>query len=688
MTSSETPQETPELLGRIENTIRFLTVDAVERAGIGHVGAAMALAAAAFELWDHHLRFDPREPSWPLRDRFVLSNGHASMLQYALLHLFGFDLGLADIQKFRQLGSRTPGHPEYGETPGIELTTGPLGQGFAHGVGLALAARMTASQLGGGAVGVAAADDRDRPGRHFVYGIAGDGDMMEGISSEAASFAAHHGLGNLIYLYDDNQITIDGSTSITFSESVPRRFEAYGWHVVDSLDGQDRLGLRAALEAARAETGRPSLIVLKTLIGRGSPHVAGKSKAHGGPLGAEEAKASKESMGWPLEPEFLVPEDVRAYCSARGEAKHAERRASDARLQTWRESNPELAARWDGARNRVMPEDLVERLVEGMDGVAEATRKHSGTVLQRLAELVPYLAGGSADLAGSAAPPIVKGVGVVGSQAGEGQDPFAGRNIHFGVREHAMGAIANGIGLDGTFLPYCGSFLIFSDYMRPSIRLAALMKTPTLFVFTHDSIFVGEDGPTHQPVEQLDGLRAVPGLTVFRPADGVETAMAYAWYLQQARGPVLLSLTRQGVPALERPAGFRPADVWKGAYVVLEPGERPAVVLLATGSEVGLAVEAAKVLEADGLQARVVSMPSVELFLQQPEAEQDAVLPDDGTPIVAIEAARGESLRRFVGRRGLVIGMEGFGASAPYEALAEHFGFTAAQVARRVKQAV
>lgn len=688
MTSSVTPQETPELLGRIENTIRFLTVDAVERAGIGHVGAAMALAAAAFELWDHHLRFDPRDPSWPLRDRFVLSNGHASMLQYALLHLFGFDLGLADIQKFRQLGSRTPGHPEYGETAGIELTTGPLGQGFAHGVGLALAARMTASQLGGGADGTAAADDRDRPGRHFVYGIAGDGDMMEGISSEAASFAAHHGLGNLIYLYDDNQITIDGSTSITFSESVPRRFEAYGWHVVDSLDGQDRLGLRAALEAARAETGRPSLIVLKTLIGRGSPGVAGKSKAHGGPLGAEEAKASKESMGWPLEPEFLVPEDVRAYCNARGEAKHAERLESDRRLKAWRESNPELAARWDEARNRVMPADLVERLVEGMDGVADATRKHSGTVLQRLADLVPYLAGGSADLAGSAAPPLVKGVGVVGPDAGAGTDSFAGRNIHFGVREHAMGAIANGIGLDGTFLPYCGTFLIFSDYMRPAIRLAALMKVPTLFVFTHDSIFVGEDGPTHQPVEQLDGLRAVPGLTVFRPADGVETAMAYAWYLQQAGGPVLLSLTRQGVPALERPADFQPDDVWKGAYVVREPSERAAVVLLATGSEVGLAVEAAKVLEADGLQARVVSMPSVELFLQQPEAEQDAVLPDDGTPIVAIEAARGESLRRFVGRRGLVIGMEGFGASAPYEALAEHFGFTAAQVARRVKQAV
>ncbi|MBW2500840.1 MAG: transketolase [Deltaproteobacteria bacterium] len=685
MTAPETPEETPELLERIENTIRFMAVDAIERAGIGHVGAPMALAAAAFELWDHHLRFDPQDPSWPLRDRFVLSNGHASMLQYALLHLFGFDLSMEDIANFRQLGSRTPGHPEYGETAGVELTTGPLGQGFAHGVGMALAARMTASQLGGG---VDSGGDRDRPGQHIVYGFVGDGDLMEGVASEAASFAGHHALGNLIYIYDDNDITIDGGTAITFGEDVPRRFEAYGWHVIDSIDGQDRAGLRAALEAARQETGRPSLIVLKTLIGRGSPKVAGKNKAHGGPLGAEEAQAAKESMGWPVEPELFVPDEVRAYCAARGEAKHAERLASDQRLDAWRSQCPDLAARWDAARGRVMPDDLASRLLEGMDGVAAATRKHSGAALERLAELVPYMAGGSADLAGSAAPPIIESTGIVGPAAGHGQDPFAGRNIHFGVREHAMGAIANGIGLDGTFLPYCGTFLIFSDYMRPAIRLAALMKTKTLFVFTHDSIFVGEDGPTHQPVEQLDGLRVIPGLTVFRPADGVETAMAYAWYLQQAGGPVLLSLTRQGVPGLERPAGFQPQDVWKGAYIVSEPSERAHVVLLATGSEVSLAVDAAAELAGDGVRARVVSMPSVDLFLARSEAEQEAVLPDDGTPIVAIEAGRGESLRRFVCRHGLVIGLERFGASAPYQTLAEHFGFTASSVATRVKQVI
>jgi transketolase len=678
-------QDQSDLSLRIENTLRFLAVDAVERAGIGHVGAAMALSAAAFELWDNHLRFDPKDPGWPLRDRFVLSNGHASMLQYGLLHLFGYDLTIEDLAKFRTLGSRTPGHPEYGETAGVELTTGPLGQGFAHGVGMALAGRMTASQFGGSMGGGEASADRDRPGQHFIYGFVGDGDLMEGVSAEAASFAGHHELGNLIFIYDDNQITIDGGTEITFGESVPARFEAYGWQVIDSIDGQDRSGLAAALESARSETGRPTLIILKTLIGRGAPNFEGKNKAHGGPLGADETRLAKEGLGWPTEPDLLVPDDVREYCSHRAAAKHADRVASDARLEAWRRGNGEIAERWDGARERRLPSDLIAKLLDGMDVASAATRKHSAVMLERLALLVPYMAGASADLAGSAAPPIVAGVGIVGPAAGEGVDPFAGRNIHFGVREHAMGAIANGIGLDGTFLPYCGTFMIFSDYMRPAIRLAALMKTRTLFVFTHDSIFVGEDGPTHQPIEQLDSLRLVPGLTVFRPADGVETAMAYAYALKEAKGPILLSLTRQGVPALERPAAFDPMDVWKGAHVVSEPSEKAEVVLVATGSEVGVAVGAAAELAADGIRARVVSMPCVSLFLEQSEVAQDAIIPDDGTPIVAIEAGRGETLRRFVGRRGLVIGMDRFGASAPYSVLAEHFGFTASQVAARVK---
>ncbi len=689
-TPSSVPAGTddPALLEQIENTIRFLAVDAVERAGIGHVGAAMALAASAFELWDNHLRFDPKDPAWPLRDRFVLSNGHASMLQYALLHLFGYDLSLDDIANFRQLGSRTPGHPEYGDTAGVELTTGPLGQGFAHGVGMALAAKMTASQFGCGG------DGNDRPGQHFVYGFVGDGCLMEGVASEAASFAGSHALGNLIYVYDDNSITIDGRTDITFNENVPQRFEAYGWHVIDSVDGQDRAGFSAALEAARGETDRPTLIVLKTLIGRGAPNFEGRNKAHGGPLGEEETRLAKAGLGWPTEGDLVVPDAVRSYCAERGALKTAARQASDANLEAWRAANADTAAAWDVARGRQMPADLVAKLVDGLDGAKNATRKHSQTVLERLADLVPYMTGGSADLAGSAAPPIVKSAGFVGPAAGDG-DRFAGRNIHFGVREHAMGAIANGIGLDGTFLPYCGTFMIFSDYMRPSIRLAALQKTPTLFVFTHDSIFVGEDGPTHQPVEQVDSLRVMPGITVFRPADGVETAMAYAYYLlkavgapQEDRAPVLLSLTRQGLPGLERPSSFTPEDVWKGGYVVSDPSEKADVVLIATGSEVSLAVEAASDLANDGVKARVVSLPCVELFLEQSEADQDAVIPDDGTPIVAIEAGRGETLRRFVGRRGLVIGMESFGASAPYADLAEHFGFTAKNVAKRVKTAL
>ncbi len=562
-----TPDPSAALRERIENTIRFLAVDAVEKASSGHPGAPMALAGPAFELWNHHMRFDPQDPSWPLRDRFVLSNGHASMLLYSLLHLFGYDLSLDDIKKFRQIGSKTPGHPELGDTPGVEVTTGPLGQGFAHGVGMALAARMTASQFDGDAIA-----DRDRPGHHFIYGFMGDGCLMEGVTSEAASFAGSHSLGNLIFVYDDNSITIDGETNITFREDVPKRFEAYGWHVIDSVEGQDRAGFAAALLAGREETSQPTLIILKTLIGRGAPNFEGRNKAHGGPLGKAETELAKKGLGWPTKGDLVIPKEVRSYCDGRSATKTAERADIDKHLESWCKANPESAERWDTARNRSMPEDLIEKLLDGLDGEA-ATRKHSQAVLERLAELVPYMTGGSADLAGSAAPPIIKSAGIVGPGAGPGIDPFAGRNIHFGVREHAMGAIANGIALDGTFLPYCGTFMIFSDYMRPSIRLAALQQARTLFVFTHDSIFVGEDGPTHQPVEQIDSLRVMPDLTVFRPADGVETAMAYAYYLTQTTGPILLSLTRQGLPGLERPESFDPKDVWNGAYIVSDPAE-------------------------------------------------------------------------------------------------------------------
>jgi len=661
---------------RIENTIRFLAVDAVEAAGCGHPGAPMGLARPAFLLWDRFLRFDPGDPHWPLRDRFVLSNGHASMLQYALLHLFGAGLTLDDLRDFRQLGSRTPGHPEVGDTPGVEVTTGPLGQGFAHGVGMALAARLTAARF---------ARDGRGPGGHRVWGIVSDGDLMEGISHEAASLAGHLGLGNLVYLYDDNHITIDGPTHLSFSEDVRGRFEAYGWHV-EEADGEDVDALERALEAGAAEASRPTLVVCRTLIGRGSPNKAGTSGVHGAALGGDEARMAKELAGWPTEPTFLVPDDVRAFLAERTEAKRAEADEARRALEAWREACPGEAAAWDAARGRELPGDLGPWLAEGLEGVDNPTRKHSAAVLQKLSERVPWLVGGSADLAGSGAPPVVKGRGTVGPGHEEGSDPFAGQNLYFGVREHAMAAVSNGIALDGTLQPYCGTFLIFSDYMRPSLRLAALMRAKTLFVFTHDSIFVGEDGPTHQPIEQLDSLRAIPGLTVFRPADGLETAMAYAWALQRAEGPVALSLSRQKVVALKREAGFRLEDVWRGAYVLSQPSGPPDVVLAASGSEVPLACETASMLAERGLAARVVSVPSLELFWQQPADERAAVVPDDGTPVVAVEAARGQAFGRLVGPRGLIVGMDRFGASAPWEQLADHFGFTPEKLTARVAE--
>jgi len=663
-----------ELRARIENTIRFLAVDAVERAGCGHPGAPMGLARPAFELWDRHLRFDPADPRWELRDRFVLSNGHASMLLYSLLHLFGFDLPMDELVRFRQLGSRTPGHPEYGDTPGVEITTGPLGQGFAHGVGMALAGRLARSRFGA---------DGEGPGHHYVYGIVSDGDLMEGVSSEAGSLAGHLRLGNLIYLYDDNQITIDGPTSISFSEDVARRFEAQRWHV-QRVDGEDHLGLRRALEAARAETERPSLVCVRTTIGHGSPNRGGTSKAHGEKLGAEEVRLTKQALGWPLEPEFWIPDDVRAYFAGRRERLRAARAEADARLARWRTAHPARAEAFVAARERRLPADLEARLVQGLAEKKDATRKHGAVALDRLAEAAAYFVGGSADLAGSAAPPILKSRGYVGPAAGDGADPFAGANFYFGVREHAMAAITNGIALDGTFRPYCGTFLVFSDYMRPSLRLAALMRLPSIFVFTHDSIFLGEDGPTHQPIEHLDALRAIPGVRLFRPADGVETALAWAWAARHAGGPTIFAFSRQDLRPLERNAPLSPAVFARGAYAVQDPGPAARVVLLATGSEVALACDAAEKLRGEGVPARVVSMPCVELFLEQPLAWQRALVPADGATVVAVEAGRGESLRRFVGTRGLVHGIDRFGASAPLADLARFFGFTPDQLAARV----
>lgn len=664
---------TPQLREQIENTIRFLAVDAVEAAGCGHPGAPMGLARPAFEIWNEHLRFDPTDPAWPLRDRFVLSAGHASMLLYSLLHLYGFDLSLDDIRNFRQLDSKTPGHPEYGDTPGVEVTTGPLGQGFGHGVGMALAGRIARARYGVGDVG---------PGLHHVYGIVSDGDLMEGVSYEASSFAGHLGLGNLVYLYDDNRITIDGPTSLSFSEDVAQRFESQRWHV-HKVDGEDHEGISAALTAAREAEDRPSLIITRTTIGYGSPNKADTSGAHGAKLGGDEVRLTKEALGWPQEPTFLVPDEVRAYLAGRIAAKQSERKAADSRLEGWRESHPENAAAWDAARAQRVPEDLPEQLAAGLEDKKAATRSHSHAVLQKLGEVTPFLVGGSADLTGSNNTDV-NASGWIGPGA---DGAFAGANIWYGIREHAMGTVANGIALDGTFRPYVGTFLVFSDYMRPSIRLAALMGVKSVYVFTHDSIFLGEDGPTHQPVEHLDALRAIPGLTVFRPADGVETAGAWAWIAEHADGPAMLALSRQGLPPLDRETGFSVRDIWRGAYCVQRGSDHPDGVLMATGSEVAVACEAAEILTGEGKTIRVVSAPCLELFEAEGEAYQRELLPD-GVPVIAIEAARGGSFLRWTGSQDAILGISGFGQSAPASDLAERYGFTAAQVAERVKAAL
>ena len=657
----------------IENTIRCLAVDAVERAGCGHPGAPMGLARPAFALWHDHLNFDPNRPDWPLRDRFILSAGHASMLIYSLLHLFGYDVSLADIKNFRQWESKTPGHPEYGMTPGIEVTTGPLGQGFAHGVGMALAGLLTRSRFG---------RDGRGPGYHRVYGIVSDGDLMEGVSYEAASLAGHLGLGNLIYLYDDNQITIDGGTDLSFSENVAERFTAQRWHV-QKVDGQDLDGLNAALAAAKAEEARPSIIIMRTTIGFGSPNRAGTSDVHGSKLGAEETRLTKERLGWPTEPDFIIPAEVSAYMGRHLEERARARAEQATHMVQWEREHPALHQAWLDARARKVPHDLSARLLDGMDAKADATRKHGGEVLARLTKILPYMVGGSADLAGSAAPPLIKTSPPVGPGAGAEQDPFAGRNLYFGIREHAMTAITNGINLDGTLMGYCGTFLIFSDYMRPSIRLAALMEVRSTFVLTHDSIFLGEDGPTHQPVEHLDSLRAMPGLTLFRPADGVETAMAWSWVLQHARGPVALALTRQTVPLFARRADFQPEEVWRGAYKVADHGAEPRVVLVATGSEVPVACAAAADLVQGGIACRVVSLPCLELFVAQPANYQAELIPPD-KPVVLLEAGVGESLRCVAGGPVLNLGVRRFGASAPYGELTRRFGFTPEAVSRAV----
>jgi transketolase len=660
------PPASRELVEKAVNTIRMLAADAVQQANSGHPGMPMGAADMAFVLWTRHLRFDPTEPRWIGRDRFVLSAGHGSMLLYGLLHLAGFDCSLDDLRKFRQFGSRTPGHPEFGHLPGVEVTSGPLGQGFANGVGMALGHAMLDGKLGPGSP---IADP-------YVYAIVSDGDLMEGVAAEAASFAGHNRLGRLVYLYDDNEITIDGKTSIAFTgEDVTRRFEGYGWHV-QAVDGRDHEGIHRAIEAAKAETRRPSLIRVRTVIGYGSPGRAGKSAAHGAPLGEDELRATKKQLGWPEEPRFLVPDDVRAFWREVQAEKAAQVKAARDREAAWRAAHPDAAALLDVHAERWVPERILERMLDDKPA-ADATRKLSHGVLQRIAPLVPSLVGGSADLAESNLTDM-KGAGSFSP------DTPAGRNVHYGIREHGMGAIQNGLAYDGLFVPFTGTFLQFADYMRPAVRLAALSRLQAIYVWTHDSILLGEDGPTHQPVEHLSALRAIPNLHVFRPCDPAEVAAGWAHALGRREGPTALALTRQKLAPVRRAAGVGPEQALRGGYVVEAPaGARFTVV--ATGSEVPLAQAALDLLAKKGIAGRLVSMPCLEAFDAQPAAWRDEVLPRD-LPVAVVEAARGIEWWRLSGKDGLVLGIDRFGASAPDKALAEEYGFTPAKVAERLER--
>jgi transketolase len=661
-------ERTNDLDQRCINTIRMLAADAVQKAKSGHPGMPMGAAAMAYVLWTRFLRHNPANPAWPDRDRFVLSAGHGSMLLYALLHLTGYDLGLADLQQFRQWGSRTPGHPEHGLTPGVETTTGPLGQGFANGVGMAIAERWLAAQF-------------NRPDHpivdHYTYAIVSDGDLMEGVASEAASLAGHLKLGKLIYLYDQNQISIDGSTDLAFTEDVGRRFEAYGWHVQRIADGNDLDAVETAIRAAQAETSRASLIMCRTHIGFGSPNRQDTNKAHGEPLGEDEVKLTKQRLGWPEAPPFLVPEDVQQEfrrAVERGKMWEAEWRK---RCEAHAAAFPAEAARWESFMSGQLPEGWDAALpTYAPSDPAVATRAVSGKVLQAVHSKLGNLLGGSADLAPSNNTYVTDGGEF---QAG---NP-SGRNFRFGVREHAMGATANGMAVHGGLRPYVATFLIFSDYMRPAIRLAALMEASVIFIFTHDSIGLGEDGPTHQPVEHLMALRAVPGLRVIRPADAVETVDAWRAALTH-RGPTCLILTRQNLPILDRSRAQSGGGVARGAYVLAEAeGGKPQTILIATGSEVAVAVGAQKILQGKGVAARVVSMPSWELFESQPQAYRDAVLPPAVTARLAVEAGSPLGWFKYVGLGGDVVGMTRFGASAPAKLLFEQFGFTPENVAAR-----
>jgi len=644
------------------NAIRMLAVDAVEKANSGHPGMPLGAAPMAYVLFTKFLRYNPKNTSWPDRDRFILSAGHGSALLYSLLHLTGYDVSLDEVKNFRQWGSITPGHPESTLTPGVEVTTGPLGQGISMGVGMAIAERYQAARFNKPDIGLI---------DHNIYSIISDGDLMEGISSEAASIAGHQKLGKIVYLYDDNHISIEGSTDITFTEDVMNRFDAYGWHVQRVADGNDLAAIEDAIAKAKAETARPSLIAVRTHIGYGSPK-HDKASAHGEPLGPDAMRETRKFFGWPEDKPFYIPEEAAAHLRQaveRGEKLEADWQE---KMQAYRKRYPAEAEEFDREQKGELPRGWDGSIPAFDQGKGVATRAASGKIMNAMAKVLPNFLGGSADLAPSNKT-ILEGMGDLSPD-----DP-AGRNLHFGVREHGMGAIVNGMATYDGLIPYAATFLVFSDYMRPAIRIAALSRAHSIFVFTHDSVGVGEDGPTHQPVEHLASLRLIPGLAVIRPADANETSEA--WRVAVARkGPSALILSRQTLPTLYRATLGAASDLSKGAYVLADSREAPALIIMASGSEVHVALDAKEVLDAKGVATRIVSMPSWELFDEQPESYRKSVLAPDVRARIAVEAGSSMGWHRFVGEEGRVIGIDRFGASAPGEQVMEKLGISVQRV--------
>jgi transketolase len=681
-----TTKVSPENEALCINTLRFLAADMVEAAKSGHPGLPMGAAAMAYTLWTQALRYNPSDPKWFNRDRFVLSAGHGSALLYALLHLTGYDLPLEEIKRFRQWGSRTPGHPEAEITPGVEATTGPLGQGISNAVGMAIAEANLAARF-------------NRPGfslvEHFTYVIASDGDMMEGVASEACSLAGHLGLGRLIVLYDDNRVSLAGSTALCFTEDVSARFRAYGWNTLSVEDGNDTGAVAKALAEARAQNAKPIFIRVRTHIGYGAPKKQDSSESHGSPLGADELRGAKERLGWPVEPMFLIPAEAVEIYRRRGEEGARLETEWKALLEKYGTQFPEQAAEFRRRMNGELPAGWEEKLpaFSPADGNI-ATRKASEKIIQALADRLPELFGGSADLdpstftwmkkQGNFEKPDSPPANVEGAL--EGGWGYDGRNLHFGVREHAMGAICNGLALHGGFIPYGSTFMVFYDYMQPAIRLSAISNLHALWIFTHDSVWLGEDGPTHQPIEHLAAMRATPNLVVLRPADAAETAEAWRIALKRNHGPTVLALTRQGLPVLDRQENQSAEGTSKGAYVLWEAkGGKPAVILMASGSEVSLILQAGKQLSQEGIPVRVISFPSWELFASQDGAYRQSVLPAEISLRLAVEAGASQGWERWIGERGAVIAIDRFGASAPMAVLQEKFGFTVEAVVRRAK---